>query len=165
MDTGRDEGAGAWYFAYGSNMQRATFEQRRGMRPSRRRCGTLSGYRLSFDLPVGPGERGVANVVAAEGDHVCGVLYLLTLEELKRLDTTEGVEHGVYRRVEADVIDGAGSPVRAWIYISAFSTPGRKPSARYMGLLLEGARENQLPEAYIARLEAFELAHDERIEA
>ena len=40
---------------------------------------------------------------------------------------------------------------------------GRKPSARYLGLLLEGAREHGLPADYVAQLEKLELAHDERI--
>jgi len=153
-----------WYFAYGSNMQRATFEGRRGMRPRQRTWGRLAGYRLCFDLPVGPGERGVANVVIDSAECVCGVLYLLTPEDLERLDRTEGVPNGYYRRVEVDVVDCDGVTVRAWTYASAFATTGRKPSARYLGLLLEGAREHGLPGDYVARLEQLDLAHDERIQ-
>src|SRR5262249_34573040 len=53
-----------WYFAYGSNLCRATFIERRRMSPLEIRRARLDGYRLTFDLPVGPGERGVANLVA-----------------------------------------------------------------------------------------------------
>ena len=42
-------------------------------------------------------------------------------------------------------------------------TTGRKPSARYLGLLLEGAREHALPQDYLRRLEGLELAVDERL--
>jgi cation transport regulator ChaC len=152
-----------WYFAYGSNMQRATFEGRRGMRPARSLWGTLAGYRLCFDLPVGSGERGVANLNADEAECVYGVLYLVTSAELERLDRTEGVESGYYRRVEVDVVDRDGNVVRAWTYLSPHAVVGRKPSPRYIGLLLEGAREHELPPDYVARLEAYELAHDERL--
>ena len=44
---------GLWYFAYGSNMQRATFVERRGMRPLRRTWPAISPA-TGFDLrPAG----------------------------------------------------------------------------------------------------------------
>ena len=163
-DSSPDESSLIWYFAYGSNMQVATFEGRRGMRPLRRSWGTLKGYRLCFDLPVGPGERGVANVIADDCDYVCGVLYLLTLVDMDRLDLTEGVPNGYYGRIEVEVVESSGSPVRVCTYASSSGSPGRRPSPRYIGLLLEGAREHGLPADYLARLQAFELAHDERVQ-
>src|SRR5438445_11642886 len=51
-----------WYFGYGSNMSRSIFCERRGMRPLATRWGWLEGYRLCFDLPIGPGVRAVANL-------------------------------------------------------------------------------------------------------
>src|SRR5262249_47218899 len=86
--------APAWYFAYGSNMSRAIFCERRGMCPTVSRWGVLDGFRLCFDLPIGPGERGVANVVPEPGARTFGVLHLLTPTELDRLDRTEGVHVG-----------------------------------------------------------------------
>ena len=156
---------GFWYFAYGSNMQRHTFEGRRGMRPVQSRCARLDGWRLCFDLPVGSGERGVANVVPHDTDQVCGVAYLISAAELERLDLSEGVDRGWYRRVEVVVTSLEVERIRAWTLASSFAATGRKPSARYLGLLLEGAREHGLPAEWIARLEAFELAVDERVDA
>jgi hypothetical protein len=95
--------------------------------------------------------------------HAWGVLYLLTPEESDRLDRTEGVGMGAYRRVTVDVVTDDGERVAAFTYQSTWITDGRKPSARYIGLLLEGARHHGLPAEYVAFLEAFELAHDERI--
>jgi cation transport regulator ChaC len=151
-----------WYFAYGSNMQRATFLERRRMQPIAVRWGWLHDHRLCFDLPVGPGERGVANVVRSIGDRVCGVLYQLTAAEFDRLDLTEGVPAGLYRRLRVDVVDGAGERLDALAYGSTISVPGRRPSARYLGLLLEGARENGLPAEWIELLARLDLAIDER---
>ena len=151
-----------WYFAYGSNMSHAIFVERRGMRPTAARVGWIEGYRLCFDLPVGPGERGVANVVAQDGARTWGVLYEITHAEGDHLDRTEGVLGGYYRRIDVAVAVPEGQPVAAFTYHSAFGTHGRKPSARYIGLLLDGARRHGLPAEYIASLSSYELAIDER---
>ena len=167
-----------WYFAYGSNMGRATFVERRGMRPLAVRRAYLEHHRLCFDLPVGPGERGVANLVAVPGARTWGVVYALTAEACAFLDRTEGVDRGLYRRiavevvVDADAASGGVSDYReagarvervsAFAYQGAARDARRKPSARYLGLLLAGARELALPPEYVAWLEAFPLAIDER---
>jgi cation transport regulator ChaC len=152
-----------WYFAYGSNLCRAIFIERRGMRPLAARCARLDGHRLCFDLPVGPGERGVANVELDAADHVWGVAYLLRAEDFERLDRTEGVHRGFYTREAVTVTTEDGASIAGFTYRSPFSTAGRKPSARYLGLLLDGARSHGLPAEYVARLEALELAVDERL--
>jgi len=153
-----------WYFAYGSNMAPAIFVERRGMRPSSATWGWVDGYRLCFDLPVGPGERGVANVVPDAGSRTCGVLYRITSEEGERLDRSEGVHAGYYRRIVVIATAADASSIEAFTYHSAYASLGRKPSPRYMGLLLDGARKHGLPEDYVASLRAFELACDERLE-
>jgi len=154
-----------WYFAYGSNMQRATFVGRRGMRPQRSLAGRLDGYRLTFNLPVGPGERGVANLITEAGYVTHGVLHLISSEEFERLDRTEGVGVGYYVRAPVVVLDSDGCSIDAWTYLSVRGVVGRKPSARYIALLLEGAREHGLPVDYIRALEALDLAIDERLGA
>lgn len=45
------------YFAYGSNMNRAIFESRRGIRPIRAQPALLENYRLRFNLAIGPRAR------------------------------------------------------------------------------------------------------------
>ena len=151
-----------WYFGYGSNMSRAIFCERRGMRPLAIRWGWLEGYRLSFDLPIGPGERAVANVQPQAGARTCGVLYLLDPGELDRLDRSEGVPRGFYRRIPIDVAVGGEERVAAFTYQSSWTVAGRKPSARYLRLLVEGARDHGLPVEYVTFLESHELAWDER---
>ena len=145
-------------------MSRAVFCERRTMHALATRPGWLDGHRLRFDLPVGPGERGVANVEPEAGARTDGVLYLLAPEEFDRLDRTEGVHLGLYRRVAVTVAVGDGEHLPAFTYRSSLSKPERKPSARYMRLLLEGAAEHGLPLEYVRFLESFELAHDERLD-
>ena len=151
-----------WYFAYGSNLERGTFVGRRRMQPLATAIGVLHDFELRFDLPIGPGERGVANVAARPGDHVWGALYQLTSVEADRLDRTEGVDKGVYRRLAVEVTRPDGGRIAAFTYGSALSRPERKPSRRYLGLLLAGARELGLPAEWVARLRAWPIAVDER---
>lgn len=152
-----------WYFAYGSNLEPRTFLGRRGMRPLASRRVRLAGYRLVFDLPVGPGERGVANLRADAEAEVHGVVWQLRSAQADFLDRTEGVPQGAYRRRTVRPVDDAGAALEAFTYESPRSTDGRKPSARYLGLLLAGARHHDLPAAWIETLRAFPLAHDERL--
>ena len=150
------------YLAYGSNLDPGTFLGRRRMHPLQSRVARLDGYSLVFDLPVGSGERAVANVRAAPGDHLFGVVYELALPEAEHLDRTEGVHRGGYRRLSVRVeVEGEGAQ-QAYTLESRRGKPGRKPSRRYMGLLLKGAAFHGLPSEWVARLRRFELAVDER---
>lgn len=150
-----------WYFAYGSNVSTATLVGRRGLAPSDSRPGTLAGYALTFDLPVGPGERGVGNLRRDAGATVHGVVYLLNVADVERLDRTEGVPGGLYDKLDVTVVTPAGD-VDAFTYVSPHRDPSRKPSLRYRDIILDGAREHGLASAWITHLESFELAWDER---
>jgi hypothetical protein len=114
-----------WYFAYGSNLDPRTFLGRRSMRPLATRCGLLRDFELCFDLPVGPGERGVANVRPRAGAHVWGVAYQLLPEECDRLDRTAGVPFGAdaRRAVELAIPDGGARD--SFTFCSADSQPDR----------------------------------------
>jgi cation transport regulator ChaC len=151
-----------WYFAYGSNLDPGTFLGRRRMQPLEARVGRLDGFELRFDLAVGPGERGVANVAPLPGEGVWGVAYLLRHADAERLDRTEGVHHGAYARLPVAVLDLAGETLNAFTYYSGRGRDGRKPSRRYLGLILAGARHHGLPRDWVARLSALPLAVDER---
>lgn len=166
--------ASLWYFAYGSNLDPRTFLGRRRMRPSERRRARLLEFRLCFDLPVGRGERGVANVRPAPDAHVWGVAYRITVPEFGHLDRTEGVmatvssidrsgvHRGSYRRIPVSLELDDGEPLSAWTYTSERGRPGRRPSERYLGLLLTGARYHRLPADWIETLRALPTAVDER---
>jgi 2-hydroxychromene-2-carboxylate isomerase len=143
-------------------MSPATFVGRRGIRPLATRWGWLAGHRLVFDLPIGPGERACANVVPDDGARLAGVLYRITTEQAAHLDRTEGVPNGVYRRIPIEVLADGGEWIAAFTYRSARGETGRKPSARYLGLLLDGARAGGLPADYVTWLQGFDLAFDER---
>jgi cation transport regulator ChaC len=151
-----------WYLAYGSNMNRGIFESGRGMRPIQAKPALLENYRLCFNLAIGPGERGVANLESQAGARTWGVLYLITVEQSEQLDRTEGVPRGAYRRIPVSATVAGAEQIAAFAYQSDRMSLGRKPSARYIGLLIEGALEHGLPPGYVCYLRSFELAADER---
>lgn len=156
-----DEPQTLCYFGYGSNMDPRTFLGRRRMRPLESRIARLKGWQLCFDLPVGPGARGVANLRERPGESVWGLCYRLGLEDAARLDRSEGVPRA-YRRVAVDLRLAGGDARAAYTLVSELRQAGRKPSRRYLGLLLAGARHHGLPAEYVTYLRRFELAVDER---
>ena len=152
-----------WYFGYGSNMNRGIFENRRGMRPIQEQTARLENYRLCFNLPIGRGERGVANLERHLGARTWGVLYLITTDQAEHLDRTEGVSRSRYRRIPVSLFVETGEKIAAFTYQSGKVSWDRKPSPRYMGLLIEGAIQHGLPADYLVYLRTFELAVDERV--
>lgn len=156
------DGQPTWYFAYGSNMQSATFRGRRGIDPAEVRVGRVDGYALSFGLPIGTGRRGVASVRREPGAWVWGVAYLLTPTQNRRLDATEGVGRGAYHRERVDVMLRDGGVLVADTLVGVVDDPERGPSVRYLSLLVEGAREHGLPPDYVRRLETWPTVWDER---
>jgi len=146
-----------WYFAYGSNMQPATFRGRRGIAARQAIPARLAGWQLVFDKPpLLPMGQGMANIVATDGAHVLGVAYAVTAEDLAHIDLTEGVLIDNYRRVAVRIapLDGAGPELEAFTLTSDRRDASLRPSARYMALLIEGARAHGLPPDYVAWLEA-----------
>jgi gamma-glutamylcyclotransferase len=91
------------------------------------------------------------------------VLYLITVEQSEHLDRTEGVPSGAYRRIPVNAIVDGGEQIAAFTYQSNRISLGRKPSPRYIGLVIEGAVQHRLPASYLRYLRNFELAADERL--
>src|SRR5438132_6954588 len=144
-------------------MHRAIFHERRGMQPLDTRWGCLEDYRLRFNIPIGPGERAVANVEPEVGTRTCGVLYLLTPEDCERLDRTEGVHLGIYRRMAVEVAGDDGERVAAFTYRSTLTLAGTKAVRALPRAARRGSPRTGLPSEYVAFLESHELAWDERL--
>jgi hypothetical protein len=145
-----------WYFAYGSNMQPATFAGRRGIVAARALPARLAGWQLVLDKPpLLPMGQGMANVVETPGAEVLGVAYAITADDLAHVDLTEGVLIENYRRVAVEVVAlVGGAPFEAWTLTSERRGVGLLPSERYMALLIDGAEQHGLPAEYVAWLRA-----------
>jgi hypothetical protein len=143
-----------WYFAYGSNMQPATFRGRRGIEALRAVPARLAGWRLVLDKPpLVPVGHAMANVVESAGHDVYGIAYAVTAADLAHVELTEGVLIGNYRRIPVRLapIDGSDA-LEAFTLTSDRRDPGLRPSDRYMALLIEGAEWHGLPAEYVAWL-------------
>ena len=143
--------ATAWYFAYGSNMNRAQMRSRAGQileeQPAR-----LENYEMLFNKKARGGSA-TANIHPAPGKTVYGVLYKIPEAAFRNLDRYEGVpEH--YRRIEVSVTHGAGKKVAAQAYIATKVEKGLRPASHYLQNILDGAAEHGLPAEYIGEIKA-----------
>lgn len=144
-----------WYFAYGANMHRSAFQDRRGMRPTETRAGRIPGYRLRFNLDGIPkGRSAPANIAADPDGEVWGVLYRITMRELVWLNVTEGVPGRNYRPIAVPAEDRDGCPLTAVAYIAEGKAEDGNPSLRYITLLRNGARDHGLPDRWIEHLDS-----------
>lgn len=147
-----------WYFAYGSNMNRARMQQR-GMQIVGASPGVLRNARLVFNKRAADCEGiAYANIAHAPGDRVEGVLYeLADRNEIIRMDPFEGTP----RRYSRDVFlieTRHNRQQAAWVYVAnrALIHEGLRPAAWYLAHLLEGRQ--YLSDAYFQRLLAVEAA-------
>jgi AIG2 family protein len=153
-----------WYFAYGSNMQAATFRGRRGISPLRAIAGRAAGWRLVFDKPsLLATPEGYANIIPDPAAEVLGVLYEITREELEHVELTEGVKLGNYDRVELPVLPLV-SPDGGVRLASSLASERRNqallPSRRYLDLVVAGALEHGLPADYVATLRGLDTCEE-----
>lgn len=148
------------YFGFGSNMSMLSLKAK-GVEPLASRRALLSGWRLRFNVQhFFRHEGGVGNIepTGNPDDFVLGVLHECPDEALALLDSAEAHGHG-YDRIEVEVeptekADGDHQTVRAFTYVGMprFIDNSRRPSRRYLNIVLEGARQAELDDEYIRAL-------------
>ncbi len=139
-------------------MQRDTLCGRRGVTVRRAVAVRAPGWRVVFDKPpLIPIGEAFANLMPEPGAVAFGVAFDVPDDDHAHIELTEGVLIGNYRRVELAVEPLGACPTPPGTAVS-LSSPRRdatlRPSARYMGLVVAGAREHGLPDDYVSWLEA-----------
>jgi gamma-glutamylcyclotransferase (GGCT)/AIG2-like uncharacterized protein YtfP len=140
------------YFAYGSNLSTTRLCQS-GRAPSARVVGSasLSGHALAWHKRGADGT-GKCTICATgrRADGVWGVLWELDDRDVATLDAAEGPG---YERIEVVVTTG-NQKMNAFTYLarSTHIDVALAPAAWYRELVIAGAREHGLPEAWIRRL-------------
>jgi gamma-glutamylcyclotransferase len=141
------------YFAYGSNLNLSRMRERVAsadpVGP-----GRVIEWHLTLDKRGRDGS-GKANIVRGDGGEVWGALSRMDPEHWRILDDFEGG----YERVGLDVAS-AGEMVRATSYTSSIRTPDAVAFDWYQQLILDGAREHELPEDWIVGLLALPVRSD-----
>lgn len=130
------------YFAYGSNMSQERLEKRVG---SVTKIGThtLYGYKLVFNAG-----NAYANIeMCPYGKHfVEGVIYEMTIQQMRRLDTAEGFPH-FYQRMSLPIIDkGILRDLHVYFSINPgyLNSVPLLPLEEYISYLIQGCKENNL---------------------
>lgn len=145
-------------FAYGSNMPTARIRARC---PSAVAMGVaeLRGYELRWHKISNDGS-GKADIVISEaaGASVFGVLYEISADDKAALDSAEGLGQG-YDEVEV-VVYHKGVATTVTAYKATKTNPNLKPYTWYKALAAFGARELELPDPYIAHIEAVPAVED-----
>lgn len=138
------------YFAYGSNMLRQRLDARC---PHIELAGVaaLADHRLTFDQYSPVDDSGKAGIEAAPGQVVHGVLWSLPPADWPALDRAEARGTG-YERVRWAVTLGDGRSLDVMTYLPLDMRSGLKPWDWYLNLVIAGAEQHGLPEAYVAWL-------------
>ncbi len=145
------------YFAYGSNLNWPQMQRRC---PSAKFVCTahLSDHQFGITRHSRLRNCGTANVFPVRGQAVWGAVYDVIDNELIVMDS---FEDGYRRKILPVIPVGEGATqISALVYVAAIETNVPLASAEYKRLILEGARHWQLPQSYLAMLEAIEAASE-----
>ena len=169
-----------YYFSYGSNLCRNTFENRSkswggcDIKYDTAFVATLSGWKLAFNaflLP--PKEPAMASIEQDNNPDsiVYGMVYKLTCaQSWNALLESESAPGKYYDLVRVRVRVSKGAPVETkeievvtLVVTQTFKIPDSvrsdiHPSVRYRDLIVQGARREGLPDTYIEKLEAVRAA-------
>lgn len=120
-------------------------------------------YRLDFSRFSKKWDGSVATVVSDSEEHVWGVLWQLSIDDLASLDKQEGVrenDKGVYKAFDANIVTSDGKNVKCRSYMLV-KQPNkqvplpveRRPSKAYIQTIQNGARESNIPLDYVEKLD------------
>jgi len=143
------------YFSYGSFLD---FDTLRKHCPESKYVGraSLPNWEVQFNFMSRTYAGGVTGIEPAVGKLVRGVLYEVEDAEMLRLDAVEGVPEGIYYRQTVLVVDESGRPMRAATYRTTNPRGPFKPTKKYLGLMVSGAKEHGLDPDYVKWLESIE---------
>jgi hypothetical protein len=147
-------------FAYGSNM--LTERLRRRVPSARAICvATLSGYELRWHKVSKDGS-GKCDVVKSPQKNVLGVVFEVLSSEKPVLDAEEGLGKG-YEEMSV-ALDTANGPLKVQTYYATNIDPTIAPYTWYKALVIAGAKQHGLPDAYISALEQVAAEDDRDVE-
>jgi len=166
-----------WYFSFGANMNGNVLAARGGIVPKQSLPGKLSGWKLAFTMKgyagVEPAWANVEPIGSGEdpnNSEVHGVAHLLTWSDLDKLDCHEGQGYAYERQtalfvpydeqiqLQPENDSNIALPLKVQVYVAVqnMTVAADVPSERYIKIMIDGAREAQLSETYLAQLQSQE---------
>ena len=139
------------YFAYGSNLDLPQMKRRC---PSSKLIskGSLSGYRLTFNIFSSGWGGGVADVIQDQGSKVWGLVFELSDTDLERLDRYEGYHKdwtSLYERWKTVIDTPNGQVSDVWVYTVVEKQKFVKPTPEYLQIIKDAAMKWNFPKAYL----------------
>jgi hypothetical protein len=137
-----------WYFAYGSNMSTRYMTNIRNVAIYKSLPAQADDYEVSFTLPgIAYIEPSFAIMTPRGGHTAFGVLHYITPADMLKILNSES---NTYQVIDINVTDKYGKTYLAKTLVGDTKKPAiNVTSTRYLNILLEGATEHGLPEAYI----------------
>ena len=148
------------YFSYGSNMSTPRLVDR-GVRSAKAiAVARLERHRLKFQKKSIDGS-GKCDIEFTDhpSDVVYGVVFQILASEKTEIDKLEGLGKG-YNEKSVSIIGQNGEPVNAVTYYATNIDLSLKPYHWYKEHVLHGAKQHNLPAAYIKEIEAVESIPD-----
>lgn len=151
------------YFSYGSNMSFKRLKARIS-NISRFGVATLSHHDLRFHKASEKDGSAKCDIFETKDpEHlVIGVVYKIDPLEKPILDKYEGLGCGY--EIKQVCVDMGGDLITAFTYYATHINRDLKPLHWYKEHVLRGARENELPDQYIRRIESVNSIDDSDIE-
>ena len=143
------------YFAYGFNLNFKQMSQK-CTKPRVLGIARLADHKVGFYEHSVIWDGAVETVIPDEQSEVWGVLYQLEVYAWDQLDNCEDARldgTGEYFHYPVEVLDKEGKLHEATIYKKARLGPPKEPSTEYLELIIQGAKEQNLPQSYVTTLE------------
>ncbi|KAL9655760.1 hypothetical protein ABK040_004987 [Willaertia magna] len=153
-----------YYFAFGANMATRVLTGRRKVHPKESHPCYVNNFELSFCMKGVPYfEPSFASIQEKDKAIVHGVVHLITREDMDQIRRTEGGnghDNVGYKEIIVEANIYSSSDRTSYRKVNAIALQACKidivdalPSARYLNILREGAKEFNLDETWIHYLE------------
>jgi len=143
-----EEWCRTYYFAYGSNMDKAQMLHRC---PNAQFFQTSKLYGYQFDLD----SEGVATMRKNNASYVQGVVWIIAADDEIMLDRCEGISHGCYEKNYIDISTDDGTVI-ALTYFSLRGAYEGKNRDGYMDKIIKAAAQFCFDESYLVFLKSFQ---------
>lgn len=144
---------GVWSFGYGSNMDMEHMQKKKKVQVIQYTPAVLKGYKMVFNIPcIKYAEPAFGGLKKEEGGEVHGIAFCMDAESEAQLDKNEG--GGFFYGKETVALKAYdGRDLDGFVYM-----PHKKieeeylPSARYHGIICNGAKKAGLDPEYVKKL-------------
>lgn len=135
-----------YYFAYASNMDQSTLDNRLKNKPHKIGVGVLLHHGFRFNHPNADGTAR-ANIIQSQNESVYGLIYEVVEEDRNFFLSSEPG----YDFIQIEILTKTGK-FEAYTFVSEKTIVGIFPQEAYWKTIIKGGKENGLPNGYLAQI-------------